>query len=134
MNINNNEVEKLVEEISDMCETVEGIQGRKYQTALLAFTNVINMVNTTNAAMQALLEVDVIDKDSCIALDKIQDTVLNDLLARLASMLALPLEGATDKEERAEEDRIFDSLKKDAKMILRKQKEYSVNSNGKKEG
>jgi hypothetical protein len=72
------------------------------------------------------------DPTTAKTLDKIQDTVLNDLLARLASMLYIPLEGATQKEIDAGEDIILESLKKDAKMLLRKQKEYSHSE--KKEG
>ncbi len=128
--INANEMKLLVEEVSDMCETVEEIKGKNYQTALLGFTNVINMVNTSNAVCGAAMV--SLDQSTARTLDKIQDTVLNDLLARLASILYIPLEGATQEEIDAGEDIICASLKKDAKMLLSKQKEYSHSE--KKEG
>ena len=125
-----NAMNDLVGEVSDMCETVEEIKGKNYQTALLGFTNVINMVNTSNVVCGAAME--NFDPTTAKTLVRIQDTVLNDLLARLASMLYIPLEGATQKEIDAGEDIIFASLKKDAKMLLSKQEEYSHSE--KKEG
>jgi len=103
-------IDTRIENTEEISESIKAIHGEAYQSAILLFVNLVNVINAHRVLVCSEHPDEVLNK-----MDGIANNVLADGLYRLACLV---------KQEGAEEEivRTYFSMEKDVKVLIQRQR------------